>query len=317
MKIIASLLLLFFLSSSSIYANLDDSIFVIKSTWPSNGQTNVPIDLISGLTGSVTSGGIGTISIGYGTDYSGGCGEPPHCPNIPDIRSDSINSSTIAISSPNDPGVSIIYRGNSSGCFGVDGACHGLLISPVNSALPNGIKLMPQSTYTVTIKGGGSGIVAIRSTINGNKGVYFPSDYSWSFSTGNGDPPQRVATPTVSPTPTPTRISIPDGVNLDVLVRQQKEIADQKRRIEELEKQLTLTPTPTKKLNPTKKITPNTIATASAIVSEPISSPSSALTEVEDSKVNSLYFVPLQSLRSFGLKLVSFFRSLFSILSTK
>ena len=38
--------------------------------------------------------GIGNIAIGYGTDLSGGCGNPGHCPKISDINSNSINLST-------------------------------------------------------------------------------------------------------------------------------------------------------------------------------------------------------------------------------
>lgn len=202
-----------FISVPQVNANLDDSIFIIKATWPADGSTNIPVDLKSGLAGSSYSDppGIGSIAIGYGTDLSGGCGNPPNCPNIPDIKSDSINPSTITISSPNDPDIAIKYSGKQEcygECYGSDSFYHNFSIIPVNSAYPNGIKLMPQTTYTITIKGGGSGIVAIRSTINGNKDVYLPSDYSWSFTTGDGDTPIRQA-PTATPTPIPTNTPSP------------------------------------------------------------------------------------------------------------
>lgn len=187
---------------SRVYANLDDSIFVIKATWPENGQTNVPVDLKSGLTGSSYSDppGIGNIAISYGTDVSGGCGEPPDCPNIPDIKNDSINSSTIAISSPNDPNISIKFSGRQDG----NGSFHNFSIIPVNSAIPNGIKLMPNTTYTVTLKGNSSGIKANRSIVNGNKEVSLPSDYSWTFTTGEGSIPSREAPATPQPTASTT-----------------------------------------------------------------------------------------------------------------
>lgn len=194
-----------FIYVSQVNANLDDSIFIIKATWPADGSTNIPVDLKSGLAGSSYSDqpGIGNIAIGYGTDLSGGCGNPPNCPNIPDIKSDSINQSTITISSPNDPDIAIKYIGKQEcygECYGSDSFYHNFSIIPVNSAYPNGIKLMPQTTYTITIKGGSSGIVAIRSTVSGNKDVYLPGAHSWSFTTGDGDVPIRQA-PTATPTP--------------------------------------------------------------------------------------------------------------------
>lgn len=306
MKIIASLLILFFLSSSSVYANPDDGMFVIKSTWPSNGQTNVPINLISGFAGSVSSGGIGSLVIGYGTDIYDGSG-------VPDIKGESINQSTITIMASGDPGIYIAYRGNSSGCYEVDSDCHSLSVFSANSNLPGGVKLMPNTTYAVNIKGGSSGISALR----GSKTVYLTTDYSWSFTTGDGDQPLRVATPTVSRVPTPTRISLDQNrVRLEEdLARQQKKIEDQERRIEELEKQPT--PTPTRKLKPSEKIIPTLSATPSVTLPESIGIPSPTSSEEGSPGTKPFYTATIQSVQSFGLRFASFFRSLFSILSTR
>lgn len=200
-----------------VHANLDDSIFIIKETWPANGSTNIPVDLKSGLTGSSYSNppGIGNIAIGYGTDLSGGCGDPPNCPSISDIKSDSINSSTITISSSNDPDIVIKYHGGQEcygECYGSDSFYHNFSVIPINSALPSGIKLMPQTTYTITIKGGDFGIVATRSTVSGDKDVYLSGDYSWSFTTGDGEIPLRqVPTATTAPTSIPVSTNTPSS----------------------------------------------------------------------------------------------------------
>ncbi len=258
-----------------VYANLDDSIFVIKATWPADGSTNIPVDLKSGLSGSSYSDppGIGNIAVGYGTDLSGGCGDPPNCPNIPSIKSDSISPLTITISSSNDPNIAIKYHGNGvcyGDCYGSESFYHNFSIITVNSALPNGIKLMPLTTYTITIKGGGSGIVAVRSTANVDKEVYLPGNYSWSFTTGDGEIPTRQA-PTPSPTPIPTSTPSPSPT---AVINNNQESDNSSSNEDTL-----LNPTPRATNSPTAIQQQGTIK---AINVEATTSPSSKHTDIEN-----------------------------------
>lgn len=199
--------LAFFLSPKSIVnANLDETIFVIKAVWPSNGQTNVPIDLKSGLTGSSYSNppGIGNIAIGYGTDLSGGCGNPGHCPEIPDINMGSVNSLTITISSPDDTEI-VIRAGGNGTCYG---QCYNNDDFYYNFSVAPNVRLKPNTTYNVIVKGGSSGISAHRTVSSGEKDVYLPNDYSWSFTTGDANSAAPVIIPPTSTpknTPTSTR----------------------------------------------------------------------------------------------------------------
>jgi len=300
MKIIVSLLPFFFLFTSSVYANLDDSIFVIKSTWPSSGQTNVPTNLISGLAGSVSSGEVGSIAVGYGTDLSGGCGNPPNCPSIPKIDKESVKPSTLFVSCPNISDISIKYVGDqecSGNCYGSDSFYHNFTFVPISSSFPKGIKLSPNTTCTITIKGGVAGISALRGT----KRVYLPSDYSWSFTTGDGNQPLS-------------------KVEEDFKVIQQKmeEMRNgaekfKKAMAEELKKKQTTTPTPPKKLTPTKSITPPIASPSATIIpSVTVTQPATPSVEISPAIKQSLYSVIVQSFLSAKFKFVSFFQSLFS-----
>lgn len=203
--VITTVCIFFFQSGSKVKANLDDSIFVIKTTWPTNGQTNVPIDLKSGLTGStyVNPPGIGNIAIGYGTDLSGGCGNPGHCPEIPDINMSSVNSSVITISSPNDPDIQIKSSGSGTcygQCYNDDGFYYNFSMIPTKNGDSSGTRLKPNTTYTISVRSGSSGLSAHR-TVNGvEKEVYLPSIYSWSFTTGDANSAAPIIIP---PTSTP------------------------------------------------------------------------------------------------------------------
>ena len=264
--IVCIVIVLFLCASktSIIYANLDDSIFVVKSTYPINGQTNVPIDLKSGLAGSSYSDppGIGNIAVGYGTDLSGGCGNPGHCPEIPDINMGSINSSTVIISSPNDSTVTLRAGGNGT-CYG---QCYNSDDFYYNFSIIPNARLKPNTTYSVTIKGGKDGISAHRTVSSGEIDVYLPSDYSWSFTTGDinsASPPitnptsipRRTITPTSRPQrtspPTPTLIpTIANKSTITPTITKKQSILTITPTI-----QITITETPTPTINLTQEIT--------------------------------------------------------------
>ncbi len=161
--------------------------YIITSTSPSNGSTNIPQNLQSGETGSICTKTneetICAIRIGLGIDYNNsvkGVGYPK-------IDTGTINSSTIQISSPSDSGISVKWGGSA------DGSAADFKIYVTSNTNPNGTILMPNATYTLTIRGGSNGL---KAKYEGTQvySAYLQNDYSWSFTTTNGAVPARLPT---------------------------------------------------------------------------------------------------------------------------
>ncbi len=216
---------LFPFSVQKIYATDSyPSTFLILETWPAQGQTNVPTDLRSNLAGSTYNGMVGGIVVGYGPSdvkTQKGAGLPceqqgDYCPCFrrgeycvnpprPDIKKDSLNNITLFISSSADPNLNIGYSSsNSSPNF---------QFYPTNPTFPGGVKLKPHTEYTITLKGGSGGIIAVYSDIYGSNDAYLANDYSWSFTTGDGPEPERIKKPTpTTPKPQLTPSNTPTAV---------------------------------------------------------------------------------------------------------
>ena len=96
-----------FVSAPQVYAD-DGYRFLITATNPSNGATNIPINIQTGATGQSCSTqnnyAVCTILIGLGINPKSGIGYPI-------IDESSINSSSIVVSSPNDSGINAHYQG--------------------------------------------------------------------------------------------------------------------------------------------------------------------------------------------------------------
>jgi len=165
--------------------------YTITATNPSSGATNIPQNLQTGQTGSVcTSSNNGTvcsIMVGLGIDSSNsvkGVGYPV-------IDQSTVNSSTIQISSPSDSGLSVIWAGSGESGGGGD-YYHDFKFYVTTSTNPYGTVLMPNATYTITLKGGSNGL---KAKYQGTQtySAYLPQDYTWSFTTTSGSVPPRLA----------------------------------------------------------------------------------------------------------------------------
>lgn len=173
-NILVCLLFLVFISSSFLVNAQENNNyeFVITATSPANGESNVPTNLKGGTCQKQYC----SLTIGLGNSDNS-----PKGKGYPFLVQDSLNSSTVQISGPNPPS-QIKIMGSSEG--GSDPKFyHSDALFLFNSS-SNHYYLEPNSTYTVTFKGGVNGVKAQYSynTIV----AYLASDYSFSFTTGSG-----------------------------------------------------------------------------------------------------------------------------------
>lgn len=220
MVLITLILAIFSLVVQSVKAESNEMHYVISGTRPGNGENNVPPNLETGATGSTCSssgyGNICSIMIGLGIASDNSL----KAIGYPKITNDLFTSDKVTISSPNDPNISTRWSGEQE-WGGGGNFYHNFQFTVVNSYYPGGIVLMPNTAYTVTIKGGANGL---KAKYESNYQEYIATlieDYSFSFTTGNGSTPARIPTSTVAPTaiqPTntsvlPTNTPIPQNNN--------------------------------------------------------------------------------------------------------
>lgn len=193
------------LKPNTIKAEASEYHYVITATNPSNGAVNIPQNLQTGATGSActtisnSNSTICTIMVGLGI----GNNNPKTGIGYPIISSDTVNSESISISSPNDSGLSVKLSGSSE-CGNCGDFYHSFSFNITHTNFPNGVVLMPNTTYTVTLKGGENGLRAYYSASYQKYEAILDSDYSWSFTTGNGPIPSR--DPVITSTPIPTSL---------------------------------------------------------------------------------------------------------------
>lgn len=290
-ELIATLFLAFF-SHSPAVIHAQEMRYTITATTPSSGATNIAQNLQSGQTGSVcTSSNDGTvcnIMVGLGIDSSNsvkGVGYPV-------IDQSTVNSSNIRISSPSDSGLSAIWAGSGEGVGG--DFYHDFKFYVTTSTNPYGTVLMPNATYTITLKGGSSGL---KAKYQGTQtySAYLPQDYTWSFTTANGSVPPRLAVqassnPTGSTNTNSNSGSMEEKERAILLLQQQRQA------------QISPSPSPSPSSKPVVK---KTIASPSpSPVVEPSESPS-----IEQEATPSPTPKPtvLQSVRNFFVRILSWF----------
>lgn len=193
-------LLVITFSTQNIYAQSAGYKFTITGANPANGATNVPQNLQSNTTGtSCSSSGastICTVMVGIGISSD----NPTNGIGYPIVDGNIFNSSAITITSPNDQNLATRFSGNSeNNGAGNMNFYHTFSFFITNNNFPNGLVLMPNSTYTITVKGGINGFKAYYDSNNQHINAYLNQDYSWSFTTGDGSIPLRQ-----QPNPTPT-----------------------------------------------------------------------------------------------------------------
>ncbi|MCR4313603.1 MAG: hypothetical protein NUV58_05115 [Candidatus Roizmanbacteria bacterium] len=209
MILITTILVIFSLVVRSVKAESNEMHYVISGTRPGNEENNVPPNLETGATGSTCSssgyGNICSIMIGLGIASDNSL----KAIGYPKITNDLFTSDKVTISSSNDPNISTRWSGEQEWSGGGN-FYHNFQFTVVNSYYPGGIVLMPNTTYTVTIKGGTNGL---KAKYESNYQEYIATlieDYSFSFTTGNGSTPARIPTSTVVPTIIqPTNTSVP------------------------------------------------------------------------------------------------------------
>jgi len=200
------LLVLFFkfVSVPQVYAD-NGYRFLITATNPSNGATNIPINIQTGATGQSCSTqnnyAVCTILIGLGISPS----NPKSGIGYPIIDESSINSNSIVISSPNDSGINAHYQGKQE-CGGCGDFYHSFTISFVVSDQTETL-LKPNSTYTITLKSGENGLKAYYDSSFQKYYAYLEQDYSWSFTTGNDTVPPKISSVTAKTTNTTATVS--------------------------------------------------------------------------------------------------------------
>ncbi|MCG2701768.1 hypothetical protein L6273_01330 [Candidatus Parcubacteria bacterium] len=165
--------------------------FKITATNPTNGENSVPTNLKDGNCQNQYC----ALMVGLGNSDKSPMGH-----GYPFLVPDSINTSTIQITGSNNPS-QIKVMGESEG-GGDDSFYHSNALFLFNS-LGNLYYLEPNSTYSVTFKGGTSGVKAQYDY--GEYFAYLDQDYTFSFTTGNGpsrtneDYPTLTARPTLTP----------------------------------------------------------------------------------------------------------------------
>lgn len=181
-----------------VYAD-DGYRFLIAATNPSNGATNIPINIQTGATGQICSTqnnyAVCTILIGLGISPS----NPKSGIGYPVIDESSISPNTIIVSSPDDSDVSVGYVGKSE-CGGCGDFYHSFSIRFTKSN--EEALLKPNTTYTITLKSGQDGLRAYYSSSGQKYDAYLNQDYSWSFTTSNDTVPPKISFVTAKTTNT-------------------------------------------------------------------------------------------------------------------
>lgn len=188
---------------SIVYASTDYR-FVITDTIPSDSDEDVPINMHTGETGERCSiqndYKVCTVNIGLGISPE----NPKSGIGYPKIDKSSVNKDTIEISSNDSTKVYPKFNGDQE-CGDCGDFYHSFFINLVDED-GNEILLKPNTTYTITIKGGDSGLIAYYDSSFEKYYAQLNNDYTWSFKTGDDDVPPKISSVSKKTTNTSVKI---------------------------------------------------------------------------------------------------------------
>jgi len=204
-RLVACLTIFSIILTSSIFLTYasTDYRFIITDTIPSNNDTDVPINMHSSETGERCSiqnnYKVCTINIGLGISPE----NPKSGIGYPKIDKSSVNKDTIKISSNDSTKIYPKFNGDQE-CGDCGDFYHSFFINLVDED-NNEILLKPNTTYTVTLKGGGSGLIAYYDSSE-KYYAQLNNDYSWSFKTGDDNVPPKISSVSKQTTNTSVKI---------------------------------------------------------------------------------------------------------------
>ncbi len=188
---------------SIVYASTDYR-FVITDTIPSDNDEDIPINIHTGETGERCSiqnnYKVCTVNIGLGISPE----NPKSGIGYPKIDKSSVNKDTIEISSNDSTKVYPKFNGDQE-CGDCGDFYHSFFINLVDED-GNEILLKPNTTYTITIKGGDSGLITYYDSSFEKYYAQLNNDYTWSFKTGDDDVPPKISSVSKKTTNTSVKI---------------------------------------------------------------------------------------------------------------